>query len=293
MHGVVLIVGPWNYPFYSCCRLISAATWLPGTIMVLKGPRTNACQQQPHEKIISETFGADYILYLEGDGKEICPGLIRIPISITFFYREHRSGKDHLPVCGWKLLPVTLELGGNRPNVVTADANITVAAKRITLAKFFFFSNTRPDVRCAWLYIGAGKAYGALVDAITRCIGDFTGESIPVSDYGRVVNRAHIDRLADSCRTERFCSGKNGPWIIVYGTNVDDTCFHANQGWCGKRYLDQSFPILTYQDMAGAISIIRQNPESAGILCVYIQTKGRRTPGWKAIAAKAVPVWIM
>ena len=71
-----------------------------GNCVVLKGPEQTPVSSSPMKKIISETFGADYILYLEGDGKEILPGLIRDSDLDHLFYREHRSGKDHLPVCG-------------------------------------------------------------------------------------------------------------------------------------------------------------------------------------------------
>lgn len=270
-YGVVLIVGPWNYPFLLMLSpLISAMA--AGNCVVLKGPEQTPVSSSLMKKIISETFGADYILYLEGDGKEILPGLIRdSDLDHLFFTGSTEVGRIIYRYAAEKLLPVTLELGGKSPCVVTADANITVAAKRITLAKF---SNAGQMCVAPDYILVQEEAYGALVDAITRCIRDFYGEDPSRSpDYGRVVNRAHIDRLAGFLSDGKVLLGGKTDPESLYMEPTLMTPASMQTRLMREEIFGPILPILTYRDMAGAISIIRQNPNP---LAFYVFTSKRR-----------------
>src|SRR5215831_18415911 len=71
--GVVLIIGPWNYPLQLLFTPFIGAI-AAGNCVVLKpselAPATAAVMKQ----IIEENFSKEYILYVEGDGAAIVPG---------------------------------------------------------------------------------------------------------------------------------------------------------------------------------------------------------------------------
>ena len=91
------------------------------------------------------------------------------------------------------LTPVTLELGGKSPAIVTPPANLDVAAKRIVWGKFLNAGQTciAPD------YVLVERSvHDELVDAWWRSWVSSTATDPGQSpDYARIVNAAHFHRL--------------------------------------------------------------------------------------------------
>jgi aldehyde dehydrogenase (NAD+) len=91
------------------------------------------------------------------------------------------------------LTPVVLELGGKSPCIVDRDADIDVAAQRITFGKFLNAGQTciAPD----HLFVHR-EVKDALVEKIRACIRRFYGDDPAGSpDFGRIINEAQFDRL--------------------------------------------------------------------------------------------------
>ena len=134
--GVVLIIGPWNYPFQLLfAPLIGAIA--AGNAVVLKpsefAPATAALMQ----KIIESVFPKEYILYVAGDGAVVIPAMMQhFRFDHVFYTGSTAVGKIIYKMAAEELVPVTLELGGKSPCVVETDANIKITAKRIVMTKF-------------------------------------------------------------------------------------------------------------------------------------------------------------
>ena len=91
------------------------------------------------------------------------------------------------------LTPVTLELGGKSPCVVTASADIKVAARRIVWSKCFNAGQTcvAPDYLLVHQRVKAD-----LLAAIAHTTTAFFGEDMASSpDYGRIISDRHFQRL--------------------------------------------------------------------------------------------------
>ena len=73
--GVVLIIGPWNYPFQLLINPLIGAI-AAGNCVVLKPSELAPATASVIEKIISKTFEADYIKVIQGDGAVVVPELI-------------------------------------------------------------------------------------------------------------------------------------------------------------------------------------------------------------------------
>jgi aldehyde dehydrogenase (NAD+) len=91
------------------------------------------------------------------------------------------------------LTPVTLELGGKSPAVVSRNANVDVAAKRIAWGKFVNAGQTciAPD------YVLVERpVHDQLVEAMRRHTTSFYGNDPKASaDFARIVNEPHFHRL--------------------------------------------------------------------------------------------------
>ena len=134
--GVVLIIGPWNYPFQLLINPLVGAI-AAGNCIVLKPSEFASATNAVMKKIIEDVFPPEYILYVQGDGATVVPEMMNnFAFDHVFYTGSTVVGKIIYKMAAEKLVPVTLELGGKSPCVVESDANIKVAARRIAIAKF-------------------------------------------------------------------------------------------------------------------------------------------------------------
>src|SRR5678809_153880 len=122
--GVVLIIGPWNYPFQLLINPLIGAI-AAGNCVVLKPSEFAPATDAVMKKIIEEVFPKEYILYVQGDGATVVPEMMNnFAFDYVFYTGGTVVGKIIYKMAAEKLVPVTLELGGKSPCVVDSDANI-------------------------------------------------------------------------------------------------------------------------------------------------------------------------
>jgi aldehyde dehydrogenase (NAD+) len=135
-HGVVLIIGPWNYPIQLILiPLIGAIAG--GNVAVLKPSELAPASASLLKKIISEIYADDYVRVIEGNGAEIVPYMMKnFRFDHVFYTGSIAVGRAIYQLAAEKLVPVTLELGGKSPAIVEKSAPIAQTARRIVLGKF-------------------------------------------------------------------------------------------------------------------------------------------------------------
>ena len=201
--GVSLVVAPWNYPFQllinSLVGSISA-----GTCCVLKPSPDTPTIAKVMEEMIVETFDSNYISIVQG-GKETNTILFKQKFDIIFFTGSPKVGKVVMRAAAEHLTPVVLELGGKSPCIVDADANISIAAKRIVWGKLINAGQTciAPD------YLFAHESIKEeLLKKIVDNIKEMYGENIKESRfYPRIVNNRAIKRLQNLLAHAEIYSG--------------------------------------------------------------------------------------
>jgi len=190
--GVALLIGPWNYPFQLLLAPLVGAI-AAGNCATLKpselAPHTSAAAA----RLIRATFPEHYIAVVEG-GRAEAEALLGERFDSIFFTGSTQVGRAVMSAAARHLTPVTLELGGKSPCIVCADAPLEVTARRIAWGKWMNAGQTcvAPD----FLLVDR-KIRDALIEALIKAVRDFYGADPRFSaDYGRIVNRAHFDRLA-------------------------------------------------------------------------------------------------
>jgi aldehyde dehydrogenase (NAD+) len=134
--GVVLIIGPWNYPLQLLLTPLVGAI-AAGNCAVLKPSEFAPATAAVIQNIIEETFPKNYISYVQGEGAAVIPEMMEaFRFDHVFYTGSSQVGKSIYALAAKQLIPVTLELGGKSPCVVEKDANIRVAARRIAITKF-------------------------------------------------------------------------------------------------------------------------------------------------------------
>ncbi len=131
--GCVLIIGAWNYPLQlTLLPLIDAMA--AGCTCIVKpselAPHTSAILRQ----LLNNAFPAKYLHIIEGGVKET-EALLQLRFDKIFFTGSSRIGHIVYRTAAENMTPVTLELGGKSPVIVTRHANIETAARRIAWGK--------------------------------------------------------------------------------------------------------------------------------------------------------------
>ena len=193
--GVVLIIAPWNYPFYLAIDpLISAIA--AGNAVVIKPAEQTPATSALLRRLCEDLFAPDEVWVAEG-GKEVATELLRLPWDHIFFTGSPQIGKIVMRAATEHLSSVTLELGGKSPAIVDATANLRDAAEKIVWGKFINAGQTcvAPD----YVLVQA-NAQASLVAEMKSAIARYynaKGEGIRQSDsYARIVNEHHYARLA-------------------------------------------------------------------------------------------------
>ena len=132
--GVVLIISPWNYPFYLAVGpLISAIA--AGNAVVIKPAEQTPATSGLLRRMCEELFRPEEVLLLEG-GKETATELLKLPWDHIFFTGSPEVGKIVMRAAAEHLSGITLELGGKNPAVVDETANLRDVAEKIVWGKF-------------------------------------------------------------------------------------------------------------------------------------------------------------
>lgn len=268
--GVVLIIGPWNYPFQLMMSPLIGAI-AAGNCAVLK-PSEHA----PHTaKVIAElvhtTFDSNYITVIEGDAS-VSQQLLAEKFDHIFFTGGTSIGKIVMAAAAKHLTPVTLELGGKSPCIVDADVRLDYTAKRIVWGKLINAGQTciAPD----YLLVDR-RIKSALIDQMKHWIEVFYGADPANSpDYGRIINSHHFDRLISLLNEQTpIIGGQFDPKTRYIAPTILD-----NVTWDDAIMQEEIFgpilPVLTYDDLNAAIAQINSRPKP---LALYLFSNNQQT----------------
>lgn len=138
--GVVGVISPWNFPLILSMRSVAPALAL-GNAVVLKPASDTPLSGGLVLAKVFEAAGlpAGVLSVVPGAGSEIGDHFVEHEVpSLISFTGSTPVGKNvgRLAVGGRHMKRVALELGGNAPLVVLADADVDLAARAAVLAKF-------------------------------------------------------------------------------------------------------------------------------------------------------------
>lgn len=265
--GVVLIIGPWNYPLQLLFTPLVGAI-AAGNCCVLKAsefaPATGAVMQQ----LIAATFSPEYILFTEGDGATVIPEMMNnFGFDHVFYTGSTAVGKIIYKMAAERLVPVTLELGGKSPCVVESDANIKVAAKRIAMTKY---SNAgQMCVAPDYVLVHESKKQ-ALIAALKTTIEKFFGDKAEENyNYGKIINERQFNRLVNYLQQGNILHGgrTDKDKLFIAPTVMDNVSLDA--AIMQDEIFGPVLPIISFRTKEEALQIIAQHKNP---LAFYIFT---------------------
>ncbi len=131
--GVVLIMAPWNYPVFLLLGPLVAALAAGNAVMVKPSEKAPATEKALAD-LLREAFPNGEVDVATG-GPDVAESLLELPWNHVFFTGSTRIGQRVMAAAAQHLTPVTLELGGKSPALVTASADLEQAATRIAWGK--------------------------------------------------------------------------------------------------------------------------------------------------------------
>ncbi|HJT94266.1 MAG TPA: aldehyde dehydrogenase family protein, partial [Mycobacterium sp.] len=189
-YGTVLIIGAWNFPFALTLGPAIGAI-AAGNTMVLKPSEVAPASSALMAELVPKYLDGDAIAVVEGDGM-VSQELIAQGFDYLLYTGGTEIGRKVYEGAASHLTPVTLELGGKSPVIVSADADLDVAAKRIAWTKLI---NSGQICIAPDYVLADAKIRDQLVDKIKTAVTTFESEN---PGGKRIVNERHFDRLTAS-----------------------------------------------------------------------------------------------
>jgi aldehyde dehydrogenase (NAD+) len=265
--GVCLIIGAWNYPFQlTFVPLISAIA--AGNCAIIKP------SELPHQSsiaianLINNHFPPEYLKVVHCD-IAATGELLKEKFDKIFFTGSISTGKIIYEAAAKHLTPVTLELGGKSPAVITADTDLKHAAQRIVWAKFLNAGQTciAPD----YLFVHK-NAKQEFLKYLVHFISKFN-YSIENSNYVQIINTAHFQRLTAMIdKTKLYFGGKtNQETLFIEPTLLTEIPF--DHSIMAEEIFGPILPIIDYENFSEVIEKIKSKPKP---LSAYLFTRVKR-----------------
>lgn len=261
-YGVVLIMSPWNYPFQlSLNPLVGAIA--AGNTAILKPSAYSPATTEILAQVLT-VLEPGWVELVTG-GREENRNLLQLDFDYIFFTGSPAVGHEVMRQAAENLTPVTLELGGKSPALVSADADLKLAARRIAFGKLVNAGQTcvAPDyVICE---DRVKEAFLELLQAEFSQVsrdGEYFSEHFP-----KIINEKHFERLqAYLQETPAAYGGKIFPETRQISPAIIDSPPLDSQVMRDEIF-GPILPVTSLPDLDSAVRYIRRQPKP---LALYI-----------------------
>jgi aldehyde dehydrogenase (NAD+) len=260
--GVVLIVGPWNYPVQlTLSPLVGALA--AGNAVVIKPSELAPATSAVLARLLPEYVDPAAVAVVEG-GADVTHEIIGAGVDHVFFTGGSAAGRAVAVAAADRLIPVTLELGGKSPTVICRDADLDVAARRVAWGKLVNGGQTciAPD------YVLVDRAVAdAFTDKLVRHL-----RTAPASTP--VVNDHHLERLLGLLGSHGGTTLTGGAVDrdrrVVSPTVILDP--DRSSPLMREEIFGPILPVLTTDGLHDAVRFIQSRPNP---LAAYVFTKSK------------------
>ncbi|MBI6949891.1 coniferyl aldehyde dehydrogenase [Pseudomonas koreensis] len=257
--GVVGIIVPWNYPLYLAIGPLVGAL-AAGNRVMLKLSESTPATGQLLKTLLGRIFPEDLVCVVLGEA-DIGVAFSRLRFDHLLFTGATSIGKHVMRAAAENLTPVTLELGGKSPAIVSGDVPLKDAAERIAFGKTLNAGQTcvAPD----YVLVPQDRV-GAFVEAYRQVVNNFYPTLADNPDYTAIINERQLTRLNSyvSDATSKGAlliplfeqgQGRRMPHSLLLNVTDEMTVMQ-------DEIFGPLLPIVPYQDLDQAFAYINQRP---------------------------------
>ena len=189
--GCVLIIGPFNFPVnLTLGPLVGAIAG--GNTAIVKPSEQAPASAAVMQKVLAASLDPSCYRIINGGIPET-QALLAEKWDKIFFTGSANVGKIIAKAAAPTLTPVTLELGGRNPAIVTKKADIRLVARRLLWGKIM----NAGQVCVSQNYILVDKdVVPTLISEFKNAMADFFPAGAKQSpDYGRIISPQHFSRI--------------------------------------------------------------------------------------------------
>ncbi|TVY52347.1 Aldehyde dehydrogenase,dimeric NADP-preferring, partial [Lachnellula cervina] len=212
--GTCLVIGAWNYPFVLATAPFVAVI-AAGNTGIMKPSELAPATAMALANLVPRYLDQSCYRVING-GEAVATTLLKEKFGHICYTGGAKVGRIVMHAAAEHLTPVTLELGGKSPVIITKNADIMVAATRTVWGKFACTGQTcvAPDYAMVEECV-KDEFLNALQQVITRF---YQGKPQAESKMARIVNLRHWERITNLIRRT---SGN----IIAGGHGDENTLF--------------------------------------------------------------------
>ncbi|POM12713.1 coniferyl-aldehyde dehydrogenase [Pseudomonas sp. WP001] len=188
--GVVGVIVPWNYPLYLAVGPLVGAL-AAGNRVMLKLSESTPATGELLKALLAKIFPEDLVCVVLGEA-EVGMAFSTLRFDHLLFTGATSIGRHVMRAAAEHLTPVTLELGGKSPAIVSADVPLKDAAERIAFGKALNAGQTcvAPD----YVLVPEDRVEG-FVEAYSEAIRGFYPTLTDNPDYTAIINERQLARL--------------------------------------------------------------------------------------------------
>jgi len=263
--GTVGIIAPWNFPigmvFYPAASVLAA-----GNRIMAKPSEFTPHTAQLIKDAVEKYFDSSEFAVILG-GPDVGNEFTSMPLDHLLYTGSGAVAKKVVANAAQNLVPTTLELGGKSPTIISSDANLSLAAKRIMFVKTLNAGQIclSPD----YVLIKRGQE-DALVEELKKVFNEFYPES-NANDYTSMVNEHHHERMQSYLQDAR----EKGASVIDLGSfdssekNTITTKVVMNVNESMRIMQEEIFgpllPIMVYDELQEVVDYVNSHDHPLGL----------------------------
>lgn len=257
--GVVGVIVPWNYPLYLAVGPMVGAL-AAGNRVMLKLSESTPATGLLLKELLARIFPEDLVCVVLGEA-DVGVAFSRLPFDHLLFTGSTSIGRHVMRAAAENLTPVTLELGGKSPAIVSRDVPLKDAAERIAFGKTLNAGQTcvAPD----YVLVPEDRV-GAFVEAYRQAVKGFYPTLADNADYTAIINERQLARLngyvSDATSKGALLiplfeqgQGRRMPHSVLLNVSDEMTVMQ-------DEIFGPLLPIVPYRDLEQAFAYINQRP---------------------------------
>ncbi len=188
--GVVGIVTAWNVPGYMVFSGLAGAL-AAGNRVMIKPSEFNPHTSALIARLIRSVYAEEEVAVVLG-GAEVGQAFCGQPFDHLLFTGATSIGKHVLRAAAENLVPVTLELGGKSPTIISRSANFNDAVAKVVIGKLLNAGQlcVAPD----YVFVPQ-ESVDAFIGVAKAVVAKFFPTLRDNPDYTSIINARHFERL--------------------------------------------------------------------------------------------------
>jgi acyl-CoA reductase-like NAD-dependent aldehyde dehydrogenase len=275
--GVIGIIGPWNAPVFLSLSPVFGAI-AAGNRVMLKTSELSPNTAEVVKSIVESAFDETEFAVINGDA-EAAAQFSALPFDHVVFTGSTRIGKKVMQAATEHMTPVTLELGGKSPTIVSDNYPLDKAAERIARGKTM--NGGQACIAPDYIFVPSGRQ-DEMIAALTRACERSHPDWANNDDLTWIINDRHYDRLkahvedarAKGAKVIEINPGGNeilpGRRILPLTVLLDVT---DDMSVMQEEIFGPLLPLKSYDDIDSVIRYINERPHP---LALYYFDKNRK-----------------